>query len=934
MTLAAGTRIGRYEVREMIGAGGMGEVYLARDTELRRQVALKFLPAEVAADPRRLERFEREAQAASALNHPNIITVHDVGKTEDGRRFFATEFVEGATLREHVKSRRLKLGEVLDIAAQIAGALVEAHAHDIVHRDIKPENVMVRRDGYVKVLDFGLAKLTGGPSSGVDPEAATQALAVTDAGAVMGTVAYMSPEQAAGREVDARTDVWSLGVVLYEMLTGQLPFRGRTPNHVIVAIQDDEPPPLSAHLPEAPDLLQEIVSDALSKDREARLTSKQILAKLQRLKRRLDSGAQLDHSVSPDSAAASVEAAARSTRSQPGSTQSGAHAAPTGVGETVTAQGGAVAHGRRPVWLAAAALLAAVALSGLGYGLYRLARGGKPQASSARQMKISRLVTGVPDIGAVSVSPDGKYVAYGFWKEGNVSLRVRQVSTGSDREIVAPMEFGGLRGTAFSADGELVYYTFTHRDTNPLGTLYQVPIIGGREPKRILDHVSSIISFAPDGRRFAFVRSFDSSGESALMVGSIEGGEPRQLARRGGNDWFGGVPAWSPDGKVIVCPVGTDTGGTQFTLVEVPAGGGAERPVTPHRWRGPVHRPNWLKDGSGLFVNAEETPTSPTQVWHVSYPEGEVNRVTNDLTQYGSSSFGMTADASAIVTISSEIASKVWVVAPNEDEGRARKLTDGKNDGQAGIDWTPDGRVVYVARAGERTDVWITNADGTGRKQLTANDDLEFGVSVSPDGRHVAFSSIVAGGLPHVWRMDADGGNAVQLTGGEFGDAEPFWSPDGQWVFFNSWRSGKFRLWRVSADGGEPAQVSDLAFNARRFLPGGELIFGSYYDEQVKPPRWRAAMFSPQSAQLVKVFDTPPRTAAWDMSDERTLVNAEVGSDGDNLWARPVEGGAPRQLTRFTGERIFRFVPSRDGRRFAVARGVTSADIILIKDFR
>src|SRR5215212_2402736 len=263
MDIEAGTRIGKYEIQALVGEGGMGRVYRALDTELRRPAALKFLPAEVAADPRRLERFGREALAVSALNHPNIVTVYDIGQTSDGRRFFATEFVGGSTLRAHLESHRLKLGEALDLVAQVAAALVEAHGQGIVHRDVKPENVMVRRDGYVKVLDFGLAKLTGGPAAGgVDTEAATRALAPTGAGTVLGTVSYMSPEQSRGEEVDARTDVWSLGVVLYEMLTGHLPFRGRSASHTIVAIQDEEPPPLSAYLPEVPDLLQEVVSDA------------------------------------------------------------------------------------------------------------------------------------------------------------------------------------------------------------------------------------------------------------------------------------------------------------------------------------------------------------------------------------------------------------------------------------------------------------------------------------------------------------------------------------------------------------------------------------------------------------------------------------------------------------------------------------------------
>ena len=936
MTLEAGTRVGKYEIRELLGAGGMGEVYRALDTELGRAVALKFLPAEMAADPKRMQRFEQEARAASALNHPNIVTVHDIGQTADGRRFFATELVDGVTLRERMKAPGLKLTDALDIVAQVAAALVEAHGRRIVHRDVKPENVMLRRDGYVKVLDFGLAKLTGGPAGGVDTEAATRALVATDAGAVMGTVSYMSPEQSRGEEVDARTDVWSLGVVLYEMLTGHVPFRGRSAHHTLVAIQDEEPPPLSAHLPEVPDLLQEVVSDALAKDREARLTARQMLAKLQRLKRRVDAGAHLDHSVAPNPSTPSGEVSMGRTASQPGATASGAYAtrpaAPAGETQTAAAGGGVSVPGARHVWLMGA--LALLALSGLGYGLYRFAARDEAPAAVAKQMKISRLATGTGDLGNVTISPDGKYIAYAVFNGAKVSLRVRQVSTGSERETLAPVEDAGVQGMAFSPDGELVYYNLWHHDRSPLGALYQVPVIGGREPKKILEHIQGIISFAPDGRRFAFFRAFDKIGDSALMVASLDGGEPRQLARRGGNDWFGGVPAWSPDGRVIVCPVGTDTGGTQYTLVEVPAEGGPERPITTHRWRGPVFRPAWLKGGDGLILNARELPTSPNQIWRLSYPDGAVSRITNDLTEYGSMSFGLTADSSTIATISSEQSSKVWLAAPNEGGGGVRKLTDGRYDGQNGLDWTPDGRVVYVARGGDSTDIWVTNADGTGQKQLTSNDDREQNVRVSPDGRHVVFASAPAGGVQHVWRMDTEGGDPRQLTGGEAADFDPFWSPDGRWVFFNSWRSGNGRLWKVAAEGGEPTQVSDLPFNGWGVPPGGRLIFGQYYDEQTSPPRWRWALLDPEGGRITRVFDFPPGARVLNMLDERTLVYALSDGDVDNLWARPLDGGQARQLTRFTSERIFWHDPSRDGKQFAVARGTLSADIVLIKDFR
>src|SRR2546423_6257617 len=253
--LSANTTLSHYRIISKIGEGGMGEVYLAQDTQLDRLVALKFLPPDVAENQKRMQRFIQEAKAASALNHPNILTVYEIGQ-EDGTHFFATEFVDGVTLRQRMKGAPMKLSEVLEIATQVASALVAAHAAGIVHRDIKPENVMIRRDSYIKVLDFGLAKLTEKQTSSVDSEAATRALVNTDPGSVMGTVSYMSPEQAVGREVDARSDIWSLGVVIYEMVTGHLPFEGTSPSHVIVAITDKEPPPLAHYTPDIPEAIE------------------------------------------------------------------------------------------------------------------------------------------------------------------------------------------------------------------------------------------------------------------------------------------------------------------------------------------------------------------------------------------------------------------------------------------------------------------------------------------------------------------------------------------------------------------------------------------------------------------------------------------------------------------------------------------------------
>jgi len=297
----AGQTISHYRVFERLGSGGMGEVYLAEDSKLGRKVALKLLSEEYTADKDRLQRFEQEACAASALNHPNILTIYEVG-VDSGRHFMATEFIDGTTLRQRMAEAALSISEILDISIQIASALEEAHSAGIVHRDIKPENVMIRRNGYVKLLDFGLAKLTEKDRMPADAEASTRMLVQTDTGVVMGTSRYMSPEQTRGQTLDVRTDLWSFGVVIYEMVAGRPPFSGDTPTDVLVGITQKEPSPLARFTIDVPAELEWIVNKSLRKDREERYqTAKELLTDLRRLKQRLEFEVELERSVSPES---------------------------------------------------------------------------------------------------------------------------------------------------------------------------------------------------------------------------------------------------------------------------------------------------------------------------------------------------------------------------------------------------------------------------------------------------------------------------------------------------------------------------------------------------------------------------------------------------------------------------------------------------------
>lgn len=915
----------------------MGEVYLAVDTRLGRKVALKILPPELASNQDRMRRFTQEAKAAAALNHPNIAHIYEIGEHE-GTSFIAMEYVDGYTLRQLIHERRTELAKLLRWLQHVAEGLAKAHAAGIVHRDLKPDNIMVTREGHAKVLDFGLAKLIEPQSlSGQRPddfsEVATALMKQhSTPGAVLGTVGYMSPEQAQGKvnEIDHRSDVFSFGCILYEAIAGRKAFEGKDTIDSLNKIIREQPEPIMTLAPSAPADLQRILRRCLAKDPEERYqTIKDVAIEIKDVRRETQSGSSHDTTVPPSSPSVGQSIASPSSLESPAAATSLSPAATSA--HPSSAEYIATQIGRHKKGILIGAGLGILAI-GLFVGLYHFSPfSGHDKPRSAGAMKISRLVTGIRGVSNASISPDGKYVAYAVYQKETVSLHLRQVSTGSDREIVAPVGNASITGTVFSPDSELVYYNLRHRDTSPLGALHQVPVIGGREPRRLLEHLSSIIGFAPDGKRFAFFRDYSKTGESEVLIGNLDGGEPQSIAKRSGNDYYLGIPAWSPDGSRIVCPVGTDTGGTKFSLVEIPTGGGGERPITSFVWHGDLARPFWLKDGSGLVVNARERSSSTYQIWRVAYPSGEVSRVTNDLAEYGSSTFGLTADNSTIMTLVTERSTRIWLAAPGVTD--AAQVTDGKNDGEKGISWTPDGRIVYVTKTGDNQDIWVMNADGSGKRQLTANEDAESNIDVSPDGRYIVYASVRPGGNDQIWRMNIDGSNVIPLARGDYYHYLPRVSPDGKWVVFGSFKSGIPRLWKVSIDGGEPIKVTDLAFSAVGFLPDGTKMYGEYFDDQISPPRWRGAIVTFDTGQLVRVFDLPDGANRAVVPDEKTVIYNAKKSDIDNLWSRPLDGGEPKQLTRFTSENVYNFAASRDFKKYAISRGTSSSDIILIKDF-
>lgn len=917
MTFNTGTRFGRYEIRAKIGEGGMGEVYLAQDSELERTVALKVLPADVAAEPHRMNRFVQEAKAASALNHPNILTIYEIGLIDDVR-FIATEFIDGNTLRRNTP---LKLGAVLDIAEQIASALSAAHAAGIIHRDIKPQNIMRRRDGIVKVLDFGLAKLSEKTDPGtVDADAVTKALVQTEPGAVMGTVAYMSPEQVRGFAVDARTDIFSLGIVIYELVAGQAPFGGATRSDLIVSLLAREPPPLTRFAPETPAELERIVMKALAKDRDERYqTAKDLQIDLKRLKQTLQVDAEIERIAPTELGAKHSEAKPTGDRVVSTAPVETTRTALDGIRATSSAEYFAteIKRHKKSVAIIFAALVVA-----FGYGLYKFASQKRP-TTSPPAIKMERL-TATGKVFAGLISPDGKHVVYGVEEAGKQSIWLKQIATASNVQIVPPSE-AIYSNFSFTRDGNYIY--FTKREKNGPDSLYQMTAFGGMA-RKIVENVSSRAAQSADGKRIAFIRGGSFAKENSLVVANSDGSGEQVLATRKSPEKFslGGI-AWTPDGKSITGVAGPH----DEKLIEVPLDGGAEKLVRTPQWF-TLMNIEWLPDGSGLIVIArEQTRASPSQIWYLSYPSGEARRLTLDFTSYANLS--LTADASTLVVTKQETTSHIWLT-PDGDASRAKQLTTGpdRRDGDPAVNWTPDGKIVYDSTASGSRHPWIMNADGSDQRQLTDGAYEDQGTHVSQDGRYIVFTSNRTDTY-HVYRMDIDGNNLKQLTDGP-GEIGPRFSPDGRWVICNS---PNYRSWKVPADGGELVQLTNSW--ASGMSPDGKLV------AYVRPAEadtllWNITIMPFTGGPPLKTFDVTSDSrpiSRWTLDGRAIIYNLTHGgvlSGVTNLWIQPLDGGPPKQLTKFTSETFFSFDWSRDGKWLAYGRSTTSSDVVLISNFR
>ena len=892
--IAAGTTVLHYRIARPIGSGGMGVVYEADDTRLGRRVALKFLPPELTRDRPALERFQREARAASALNHPNICTIHAIEEA-DGTPFIAMELLEGESLDRRIADRPLAWDALVETATQIAEALDAAHRRGIIHRDIKPANIFVTADGRAKVLDFGIAKIGGPAAEQVETVAMnTVRQPLTGEGATVGTVAYMSPEQARGDDLDARSDLFSLGAVLYEMATGRRAFEGNTSGVVFQKILDASAPPSPRSLnPTLPPALEQIVFKALEKDRDLRYqTAADLRADLKRLKRDATSGrlvfvpasADRDH-VPPASSGAVLLGEARR------------HKGLTGV----------------------AALLLLGVTAAAAYGLYALTRPAPvsaPVTDGGQKMTVTRLTTSGDVYGCGSISPDGRYVAYCDFRR---HLKVRQVATGST------VELGRLSGaTTFSPDGEFVYVS-TDTPEYPNGAVFAIPALGG-DARRVVADVGGPMTFSPDGTRIAFARGDLATREISIVIADADGGNQKKLAS-GSLDtvWFAdnGV-SWSPDGARIAVVQISVMGGYRMRLVLVDVETGRVDPLGSTTWVD-AGRPVWLPDGRGVLFPARERSEGAFQFWIARYPGGEVTRITNDARGFGDMSVSVTADGSTIATVPWDIVTNVFTTTPDASAPLEQWTSGVRTDGASGFAMPANGPLFFASADGIDVGIWRVDSPGARPRRLLR--DYAEVPSAPDDGRFVVYQAIHEGRY-RIWRMEPDGSGARVLSRGE-DDVSPVVSPDGKWIFYEAAGTSP-GLMRISSDGGEPRRMGDRIAHPMDVSSDSRELLVRIDDAS---PGGRYGVMDTESGAIKARLDLPGGRPRWGRQPGLVIYIDE--KDGvDNVWERAIAGGAPKPLTTFTSGRIYNVKYGQGGKRLLLAKGQRTGDVVLIRNFR
>jgi serine/threonine protein kinase len=939
--------IAQYRVVGPLGAGGMGEVYLAQDQSLERNVALKVLPPDLVRSEDRVRRFVQEAKSASSLNHPNIITIYEIGSekvrsssgSESGPlQFISMELVNGKTLGAKIHEEKTDLRTLLGYLAQAAEGIAKAHAAGIVHRDLKPGNIMVSDDGFTKVLDFGLAKLTEKRLESASATAMTEIAELTSEGAVMGTVHYMSPEQVQAKAVDHRSDIFSFGCLLYEAATRHRPFVAESNVETMHKILNEKPTPIEEINPQAPAELRRLIRRCLAKAPDQRLQSmKDVAIELREIVDEFES-----LSASATSATTSGTA--------------GVRAIPARKSRSLVP------------FLVGTAIVAAVAIA---YGIWSSRRGDNGAAPFQNMRAATQTSRG--DVNFSALSPDGRYLAYVAGSAGRSTLRVRQVATGSDVEIL-PLQNATLESPSFSPDGNYLFFLKRLPEQPNYRTLVRVPSLGGSEEQKGFD-VDSRVTFSPDGKNVCFMRGVPQEGRFALVVRNIDAGTERELANVRRPEAISGSPSWSPDGKrIAVCAI-SPAPEAQSTLALFDAKTGARENFLTKKDAFFVDLA-WVPDGRGLVVAGTVISEGVrNQLFLVTYPRGELHRITNDFDAY--TEVAASGGEGAIGALRTSQITNLFVA--DVAQGTARRLTNATSPEHSvfGIEVVDD-RVLFGAVHERRLGISALPFEGGEPRRLS----LGPGHAINAEARRnrVVFTRYDEDGQQHIWRINLDGSGLTQITNGG-GETLMDVSRDGSRFTFVKVDSAQ-GVWLGMVDGGEevpiaPKSALGVGFFSRdgqhvmvvdlqpdetglvqtvfRLIPvtGGEEIAkftnppqaidpseGAGSDEWTflnrDDPARNVFVMNYLGGSMRKITNfTDGRLTDHEWSPDRRRIAVVRRDDaGENLWVVDVKGGSAKQLTTFDGEDIAEMQWSLDSQRVVVSAGTQSRDVVLISNFQ